>query len=361
MPQVKKLLIVSCSTGSGHFRAAESLRLTCQKLYPDIQVSHIDMADYLDGIAYIYVVSFYNFFSKFVPFSYKFVYHTTDKWFIHPLFKALAPIIRVGSRKFIKAINDFGPDLIISTHFLPPLILPKTISVPIDTIVTDYHAHKIWLPARTRNIFVATEEIQNNLADHNIKSIVSGIPIHPDFFAEKNIDQIKTKFNIKNNEPVILLMPTSKGNIRPEEAVHKIFNKYPNKNINIIAIAGKNNKKNFANLEALKAAGLTNFTVLKNVENIDELMKIADVIVGKAGGLTISEAMYLQKPIIVINPIPGQEDYNTNYLKNNHYGLQATCGDDLTEKLQTILANPALINKKIYPDPSKIILEKTLA
>lgn len=356
----KKLLIISCSTGSGHLRAAEALRLTCNKLYPNVEVLHIDMADYLDGISRIYLVSFYNLFSNLIPFSYKLLYYLTNSWLAQRMFRVVSPIIRIGSRKLIKKIEEYKPDLIISTHFLPSLILPKKISMPIDTVITDYHAHKIWLAPKNRNFFVATEEIKAELDKFHLQSTASGIPIHPNFFKEKDTAILKDKFNIKNNNPIILFMPTSKGKIKPARAINKILNYDFGKTLNIIAISGKNKKKKLSELEQFKTVEHPNFTVFENVENIDELMQISDIIIGKAGGLTVSEALFLQKPIIIINPIPGQEDYNASYLEKNHFGLSAKSDDDLIQKIQYILANLNTINKKSYPDPSKIILEKAL-
>lgn len=356
----KKLLIISCSTGSGHLRAAEALRITCNKLHPDVEVLHIDMADYLDGISHIYLVSFYNLFSNLIPFSYKLLYYLTNSWLAQRVFRIVSPVIRIGSRKLIKKIEEYNPDLIISTHFLPSLILPKKISIPIDTVITDYQAHKIWLAPKTRNFFVATEDIKTELNKFHIQSTASGIPIHPNFFEKKDTAILREKFNIKNNNPLILFMPTSRGRIKPAEAINKILHHDFGTALNIVAVAGKNKKRNLSDLEQFKTVEHPNLTVFENVENIDELMRIADIIVGKAGGLTVSEALFLQKPTIVINPIPGQEDYNTSYLEKNHFGLHAKSNDDLVKKIQYILANPNIINKKSYPDPSKIILEKSL-
>src|SRR3989344_8222655 len=211
MPKKEKLLIVSCSTGSGHFRAAESIRLTCQNLYPNIQVVHLDMADYLDEVARIYVVWLYDFFCIRSPATYKFTYYKTDKEFIQKLFELLAPIIRLGSKKFLKQINNFQPDTIISTLFLPQLIFPKNFSTPTSVVITDYHAHRIWLAPKIKNFFVATDEIKNDLEKLNISSVASGIPIHPSFLKEKNTAELKNRLNIDNGWPIILLMPISCG------------------------------------------------------------------------------------------------------------------------------------------------------
>ncbi|KKR34902.1 MAG: UDP-N-acetylglucosamine:LPS N-acetylglucosamine transferase [Candidatus Magasanikbacteria bacterium GW2011_GWA2_40_10] len=356
MSKTKKLLIISCSTGSGHFRAAESIRLTCQKLYPDAQVLHIDMADYLNGVSHIYVVWLYSFLSANIPIAYKLIYHATDNSLIIKLFRLFAPIIRMGSKKFIKRINDYRPDLIISTHFLPPLILPKKFSAPISMVITDYHAHRVWLAPNVKTFFVATDEMKNDLEKLNIKSVVSGIPIHPHFFKEKNVNELKKELNIENDWPIILIMPIFFGSIIAKEAITTIFSY--NKKINVVAITGKNNEKVFNDMETIKDSGQKNFTIIKITSHIDGWMRIADIIVSKAGGLTISEVMYLQKPLIVVNPIPGQEDYNTAYLEKNNYCLRANSSDDLAKKIKLLLSNPKLIEKKSHPNASEIILKK---
>lgn len=348
----KKLLIISCSGGSGHIRAAEALELSCKKLYPDTEVRNIDLATFLNKFAYLYVVSSYNFSSNFIPILYRTAYHLSDSWLTQKLFKITLPLTSLLAKRFFKYIKDYQPDLIISTHYLPQLILPKDFSIPIDTIITDYYPHKVWLTPKVRNTFVATEEIKNTLEKIGIKSIASGIPIHPDFLINKNREEIKNKLGIKNTWPIILLLPTTREKIEPADIINGILNYNQNKEINIVVITNKNDLKK---LHAIKHASLL---VMEKVDNIDEWMRIADIIISKAGGLTITEAMYLQKPIIVINPIPGQEDYNTDYLEQNHYGVKARSAKDVALKIQNILENPTSINKKSYSDASKIILGK---
>lgn len=336
MSKIKKLLIVSCSTGSGHFRAAEALRLSCQKLYPEIQVLHIDLADYLSGFARAFAVSSYNTFIARTPKIYKFIYRLTDRPFTQKVLWVCRPFFKFGATMFFKKIQNYQPDYIISTQFIPQLILPKKFPIPIDTVITDYHAHQIWLAPNVRNFFVVCEEVKNGLEKLNIKSIVSGFPIHPDFSKEKNASELKKQFGINNNWPTILIMPISFGTITAKKAVEAII--ASNKELNIAVVAGKNNEKKFNELKTINSNG--NLIILKQADNIDEWMRVADIIVSKAGGSTVSEAIYLRKPLIIINPIPGQEDYNTAYLEKNHYGVKANSSEDLVKKIQAILMSP---------------------
>ena len=382
MSKIKKLLIVSCSTGSGHFRAAEALRLSCQKMYPEVRVLHIDLADYLSGFARAFSVSSYNLLITRIPKIYKFIYHITDRPFAQKVLIAFRPFFKFGAGAFFKKIKDYQPDFIISTQFTPQLLLPKNFSTPLDTVITDYHAHQIWLAPCVRNFFVASEDTKielsrlffgeksrildsdesesgEKLSALSGKIIVSGLPLHSGFFDVKNTAELKKKLNINNDWPIILIMPIASGKISAKDAVSTIFSYH--KNINVVAISGKDNRHTFNDLENIKESGQKNFTILKTADNIDEWMRIADVIVGKAGGLSVSEAMHLQKPIIIINPIPGQEDFNAEYLEKNHYGLKANSSDDLAKKIQTILENPRVLKTESHPDASEIILRNVFS
>ncbi len=356
MSKKEKLLIISCSTGSGHFRAAEALRLSCQKMYPEIQVQHIDLADYLSGFARTFSVSSYDVLIKHTPKAFKLLYFLTDKNFLQKILGVLRPFFKFGAKMFFKKIKDYQPDYIISTQFTPQLILPKNFPTPIDTLITDYHAHQVWLAPNVRNFFVASEETKNELQELGLESIVSGIPLHPRFFTSKDTANLKKELNINNDWPIILIMPISCGDISAKEAITTIFSY--NKNINVVAIAGKNNEDAWNDMEAIKDSGQKNFIIIKTTPYIDEWMRIADIVVSKAGGLTISEAMYLQKPLLIINPIPGQEDYNTIYMEKKNFCLKANSSDDLARKIQAILLNPDLIQKKSHPNANEIILKK---
>lgn len=351
MSTVKKLLILSCSTGMGHVRAGEALRLSCKQHYPSVEVVHIDIAKYLNFFVYLYVISGYNFFSKMFPWMYKIIFYTTDNVFTQKFFKLFGPLLSLGAKKLFRYIDEYKPDLIISTHFIPTLILPKQFSIPIDMVITDYHAHAVWLSKRTRQFFVAVPEIQEFLTKHQIASVTSGIPINPEFVIQKDPAELKNKLDLQNNWPTILVMPIFTDRSSIENIVNALHLQRPQ--TNIVVATGKNEKL----FKILNAQKKEHIIILPQSAQISDWMRIADIIVSKAGGLTISEALYLQKPLIIMNPIPGQEDYNSAYITKQRYGLRVHSITELLAATETILANPSLINKKSYPDPNKIILE----
>jgi len=313
-------------------------------MYPDVQVLHIDFADYCSWAAKIPTINFYDFSISRAPKLYSTTYALSDNTSVPKVLAAFKFLLSAGVKKILKKIKDYQPDYIISTHFLAPMVLPKNLPAPLDTVITDYHAHRIWLTPNVRNFFVATEEIKNDLEKFGVKSIVSGIPIHPKFFRHKEKDELKKQFGIDNDLPVVLLMPIKKGNITAKDAVTAIFS--CNKDVNLVAVTGKNNDATFKALEKIKNSGQKNFIILKNANNIDEWMRVADVVVSKAGGLTISECIYLQKPMVIINPIPGQEDYNADYIEKNNFGFKANSNDELAKNIQKILYEKTGTTKK---------------
>lgn len=358
MRRSKKLLIISCSTGSGHGRAAEALKLACHRLHPDTQSLHIDFADYASWLARVSIINSYSFFISRAPKLFGIVYRLSDNAFTQKFFVAGKSFFRLGVKKIINKIKDYQPDYIISTHFLPQLILPKNFSVPIDVVITDYYAHHIWLAPNARNFFVASEEVKNDLEKLKIKSIASGLPVHPRFLKQKEKELLKKQFGIENNWPTVLLMPVYKGVISAKEAVNAIFSNI--KEVNVVAISGKNNGAAFKNLSEIKSSGQKNLIILKNTGNVDDWMRIADIIVSKAGGLTITEAIYMQKPIVVVNPIPGQEEYNASYLEQNGYGCKAKSINELVEKIQMLLSEPEIIKKSPPNNAAETILNVVL-
>ena len=354
---IKKLLIISCSTGSGHVRSAESLRLYCQQTYPQTIVLHIDVADYMPWLTKIFTVSSYDFFSASTPGLYRQLYKRTDnKFFQSLIYKHLNFIFKTGSGKLLKKITDFQPDSILTTHFFPLIILPRDFTIPIDTVVTDFHAHIVWLSPRVRNFFVADEITREEIVKNGFNSIVAGIPIDPIFYKEKNPADLKSALGIKNSWPTILIMPISKGSVKIGDAIRSIF--FHNQNANVAVVCGRN-EKSYESVLKIKSE-FDKLIVLKKVSNVDEWMRISDVVVSKAGGVTISEALRLRKPLIVVNPIPGQEEFNGKFLEKSGYCLRANSSDELAKEITGIINRTNLLKLAPLSDANYIILQKIL-
>jgi len=356
MLDAKKILIVSCTNGSGHIRAAEAIKQYCQENYPEKIVEYVNLADYLNLLARISIVSSYNLVISHAPWLFGVLYRLTDNWFTPQFFHTFGFFFRMGAKKFIKKITEFQPDCIITTHFLPQLLLTKKFHIPIYIVATDYHVHHIWVSGNRTGLFVPAEKSKTELALHGISSEVDGFPLKKQFFEIRDAAALKQRFGIEPNRPVVLVMPVMKGKIQPKEALEAIFKALPE--VIVVAICGRNNKKMLAQVEDIKNSGQKNFIPIKYTDDVPDWMSVADVIVSKAGGSTISESICMHKPLVIINPISGQEDYNTSWLVEQGYGLNANEADEMAEKIQMILNTPEMIKKSPATNASEIILNK---
>jgi processive 1,2-diacylglycerol beta-glucosyltransferase len=356
MVQAKKILLVTCTNGSGHIRAAEAIGQYCQEYYPEKIVDFVNLADYLNLPARLSIVSSYNTVISHAPWLFGALYRLTDNWFTLQFFHIFGFLFRMGAKKFIKKITEFQPDCIITTHFLPQLLLTKKYRIPIYIVATDYHVHHIWASGNRTGLFVPAEKSKSELAQKGISSDVSGFPLKKQFFETRDPVALKQQFGIEPNRPVVLVMPVMKGKIQTKEALEAIFKALPE--AIVVAICGRANKKMLAQVEKIKNSGQKNFIAINYTDDVPEWMSVADVIVSKAGGSTISEAICMHKPLVIINPISGQEDYNAVWLEEQGYGLSANKADVMAEKIKLILNNPAMIKKSPAINASEIILNK---
>jgi len=345
MTSTKKVLLVSATAGAGHIRAAEALLAELQIKHPEITSEHINLVDYSHPSLRFAFSTAYNFSIRHSPFLYEITYKLSNNEISGFFLTTLASFLRVATGRYRQKIKDFNPDIIISTYFFSTMLLPPT-NAKVYTVITDYQYHQAWLNKQSVGYFVATKEIKKKIeSESNAKVVVSGIPINPEFLKEKNIEELKKNFGINNQLPTILLLPCQSGTVPPEKMVEILLNK----NYNIIAVAGPSNPDVYQKFLKLKK-DQQNFWPLPHSKKIDELMRISDVVITKAGGITITECLHLKKPLIIVNPIPGQEVHNTDMLLENNYGIKITELSQLETEIEKILNNPNYLQKAELPD-----------
>ena len=342
MPLAKKILFASCSGGLGHVRAAEALYFYCQKYFPEIECSHANLADYAGGLFNLIAVRGYNFAVRHLPKVYGKLYEWGDDETIDA--KKLNILIQANSKPFIDFINDYSPDIIIATHFfIPPLIRRAKPNIPIDLLVTDYYANSIWENSHVRRYFLPCADTALHLGK-NIKFTITGMPLHPDFFEPRAPSSpLLNSLGIANGDKTILMMAGGAGATDIPDAAEKIISGI--KNINLVVITGKNNKKNYRQM-ADKQKKYPQIKIIKFTDKIADLLRHSDLVITKPGGMIVSECAHLGKPMILINPIPGQEEKNAEFLENNGLGVIFRPGDDWIE---IITKN---IDKKITVPPN---------
>ncbi len=326
--KVKKILVISASAGSGHTISAIAVEQAFKELYPQsIDVTHVDVLDYTTKIMRAVYKDVYLYLAKNKPLTYGFFYKFTDR---EKFGSGLTDWIH--TRKFRRYLKKNQYDLIISTHFLPSNIIArmkkkkrfrKLRKTPHMTILTDFGAHKIWLAPSDYYIVpdAVNKEyfIHRGIAGENVYDL--GIPVRTVFAKTKNKKELQKKYGFDKTKKTILLLSGGFG-VGPILDIVKNLDKVKTPHQTVV-ICGKN--QDLYN-DCLKLKDKMNFPLFPvgYTNDIDEYMKLSDIIITKPGGLTTAEALACNLPIVIVNPIIGQEDKNADRLLEEGCAIKIT-------------------------------------
>ncbi len=317
-----RVLLLSASSGAGHVRAAQAL----EKAFAargDCLVEHIDVIQHVSKVfqrlydkAYISMV-------RRAPELMGLLYERTDKpW--EKMRRRLA-VDRLNTQPMIRMLKRVQPDLCIATHFLPGEIIAwlrakKKLQTHNAVVVTDYDVHAMWLCRTVDRYYVAIPEAAEYLAGIGVpRDIlrVTGIPVDPLFSVPLEQGTARKQLRLDPIAPVVLIAAGGYGIGPVEQLVRDLL--ALQKPWQIVAIAGKSEqvKKKLDDISARAGnlqSGSARLVPVGFTKEMDQYMAAADLLVGKAGGLTTSEALSRALPMALIEPIPGQEERNADHL-----------------------------------------------
>jgi processive 1,2-diacylglycerol beta-glucosyltransferase len=348
MKNEKTILLLSVSAGAGHVRAAEALRKTAEENFPAFKAVHLDVMDFVPHLfRKIYADSYIKVVER-SPALWGFLYSQTDKEEKeNSLVKKIRySVQKLNTKKLFGKIGELEPDAVICTHFLPAELLSrmtgkKKFHAPVWVAVTDFDVHGLWIQPHMSGYFAASSEVAWRMKDKGMNPDnihVTGIPIMPVFNRKYSRTECARQLGINPDRTTILLMSGGLG----VGGIHLIAERLLNisSDFQILALAGKNREllEELKKLERafpgkLKPSGFTT--------TIEINMAASDLAISKPGGLTTSECLAMGLPMIVISPIPGQEERNADYLLENGAALKAHNAAVLEFKLAELLKNPA--------------------
>lgn len=257
---------------------------------------------------------------------------------------------KLNSAKLHRLIEWYKPDIIICTQAFPCVAMAEYKrmngnGVPVVGVVTDYGVHSYWVDPDIDLYIVPTQTEQERLAglgvDRNRVEVV-GIPISPRFYTPLDNKKLKSRFGIQSGRSVVLVMGGSQGMISMDEIVRYLA-KLP-LDMHLIVVCGAN-RELYKALQKLQPRIRVSINLYGYINNIEELMSIADVIITKPGGLTITEALAKNLPMVVLNPIPGQEAKNTEFLIKNKVAVQAQDARDVARRVGDLISNPTILRQ----------------
>lgn len=350
---MKKILIFYGTYGGGHIAAAKSIKKYIDENYEDCETTSIDCIEYINKYVNKLSTKAYEGMAKKVPKLWKTLYKRSNKGTLSFVSHTAN---RVMAIKLKHVINKEKPDLIISTHpfssqMCAYLKKHHKFKCPVATVMTDFHTHNQWLflPDNIDYFFVSNEEMKKDMVNKNHippnKIHVTGIPISDRFNEKLEADGVYDELWLDKEKNTVLFFGGgefglgSKTTLRVLRTLIRLF-----KELQIVAISGKNKKMKKAFDELVEKTNTQDrVKVLEYTDKVPELMQISRAVFTKAGGLTISESLVSGLPIIIINPIPGQEEENAQFLVDSGCAIWLKKDDKF-----------AHILKGLYRDPNKL-------
>lgn len=362
---MKKILIFYASYGGGHLSAANSIKQCIDENYNNYETKLVDCMLYVNKPINKITTTAYKEMAKKFPWAWGEFYYHSEKG---PLAQISSASNKVFAKKLLNLLDEYHPDVVISTHpFASQMIsyLKKKglVSCTLATIMTDFAPHEQWLVGKEYGdfFFVSHAKMRNKLIELGVpesKVFATGIPLSNRFLMHYNKKEIKNSFGLDLSKKTVLFFGGGEFGLGREKTI-KILKTFidNSSNIQIVAIAGKNEKMKyeFENLVKEENAEAT-VKVLAYTNQVPELMSISDLVVTKPGGLTVTESLASGLPIVIINPIPGQEEENADFLENagvavwikedSDYNLIISSLLGNAEKLHQMKINTKLLAKK---------------
>jgi processive 1,2-diacylglycerol beta-glucosyltransferase len=347
----KKVLILSASAGAGHLRAAEAIERAFLLMNAAQEVRHIDTLSYTNKVfRHLYSKAYIEMVNK-MPEVLGWLYDHLDKPWKNE--RRRLAFDKLNTRPFVKMLKEYQPDIIVCTHFLPAEIISwlrakQRFNCRQAIVVTDFDVHAMWLCHHYEHYFVALEETRLHLSKLGIpadKITVSGIPIDPVFAQEKDRREMRDKHHLKQDVTTILLSAGGFG-VGPIEHILKTLMDLRSP-AQIIALCGRNQKLK-GRIDRLSTSlsperGLSIRSVGYTSE-MDEYMSASDILLGKPGGLTTAEALAKGLIFVIVNPIPGQEERNSDHLLEEGVAIRCNNLPVLADKLDRLLDDPTRMN-----------------
>jgi processive 1,2-diacylglycerol beta-glucosyltransferase len=339
-----KVLILSASAGAGHLRAADALERAFVQLDAAKEVRNVDVLQYTNKVfRHLYSKSYIEMVNK-MPDVLGWLYDRLDKPWQNE--RRRLAFDKLNTRPLVKMLTEYQPELVVCTHFLPAEIISwlsakERVSFPQAIVVTDFDVHAMWLCHHYAHYFVALEETKVHMAKLGIpadKITVSGIPIDPVFAQTKSKREMRLKYGLDPDLTTILVSAGGFG-VGPVEHLLSALAEMK-RPAQVLALCGRNEELfgRVADLAAGVAA--TSRVAIKPMgytTQMDELMSASDMILGKPGGLTTSEALAKGLVFVIVNPIPGQEERNSDHLLEQGVAIRCNNLPTLAYKIDALL------------------------
>lgn len=342
----KRVLILSASAGAGHIRAAQALEEAFRNSGAAEEVKHVDILQYSNGVfRQVYSKGYIHMVNK-APRLLGWLYDYSDiPW---KDYKRRIAFESMNTAGFGRMVKRYNPDLIICTHFLPAGLISKMrakgeIWAPHAVVVTDMDMHSMWLCKNYEQYFVALDETKHHLGRIGINTDsvhVTGIPVDPVFSKVKDKTQMRVQLGLAQDRAIIMVSAGGFGVGPIEGLIGNLL--LMQHRAQLVVMCGRNQRlqKELERLsEQIGNDGKVTVAAVGYTQKMDEYMAAADLLVGKPGGLTTSEALARGLPLVIVNPIPGQEERNADHFLEQGVAVRCNNLPALAYKIDCLLSD----------------------
>ena len=354
MADKKKILIAYANAGAGHRKAAYAIESALKEINrAGVEIKVIDTLDYSTSFLRKSYPAMYLFLVNRIPTIWGLGYYLFDTRIIYRML--IAPARRINNflncSRLVSFLKEYNPNVIINTHFLGSEVMVDMKrhgmlkDAKLVSVVTDYFMHSFWVDKKIDYYCVAQDATKKHLAKRGIlpeKIKAFGIPISRIFAVKKNKKELCGRLNIRDNCYTVLIGSGGFGIGPIKQLVSELLR--IEKDIQLLVVCGKNPKL-YREVSELAKTSKKVIKVYEFVDNMDELMEIADVMVTKSGGMTSSEAMAKDLPMIVTSAIPGQEARNCKYLVKAKAAIHEAGVKKVKETILDILGSNSKIEQ----------------
>jgi len=373
-----RILIATVTAGAGHVAAAAALEEAWRAEHSQDVVERIDLVKFFSPLHRKVVSDGYVKLVERAPELWGMVFKKTDDPKLARRLNRIKRLFPSNSRgRFERYLKHFNPDAVLCTHYSPLETLgqmkikrsPKHSetrnSAPfVVSVITDFEAHALWMSHCVDLYCVAAEETKARLVARGATAeniVATGIPISARFSANSDRNSARKTLGLRDDLPIMLVLSGGFG-MGPVAEILAELDKVAQQ-FQTVVVTGRNEELR----RELAAADRKHPThVLGFASNMHELMAIADLVITKPGGLTSSEALAMGKPLFILNPIPGQEAANSDFLLERGAAVKVNRVEDLPYRIERLLGTPKLAEMERAakalgrPNAAKVICEEVV-
>ena len=333
---------------SGHHQATLAIEKSLRVLYPNVEILNINgfrqtypLMEKIVNKAYMGII-------KRTPKIWDYLYDNPKV--VKSLQAVKEAIHKANHSKLARLFKEFRPDAVVCTQAFPCGMVAdysKTynLNTRIVGVLTDYAPHSYWIHKGVDYYVVPSEDTGERLEKKGVPSEkikAFGIPVDPKFTVKLDKRVIAQKLGFSLSAPIILIMGGGQGLGPIKEIVKSLI--HSKSNLQMMILAGTN-KKLIKWLKRMQSETPKPMVVFDFAKNVEELMEVATVAVTKPGGMTTTEALTKGLPMVIVNPIPGQEMHNTEFLLKKGVAIRVNRLEELGGELDRLLASPEKIHK----------------